>query len=105
MARMAATISLGEAGEDLGGVVRSRGSDAVTVIDVIVEIAEDRDGIPSVNLTATLADPEVGADTWPLESVLPLRRAVRARANEMGIEAPVYLWFKPQSDPPQDDDA
>lgn len=97
-------MSLEEAGQELAASLNGRHSGTVQVIDVVVEVAEDRDGVPAVNLTAILADPAPGADTWPLESLLPLRRDVRALANGMGLEAPVYLWFKPVSDPPQDDD-
>lgn len=98
-------MSLEAAGQELAALVREWRSGAVDVLNVTVDVSEDRDGILSVNLSAVLTDPSAGADTWPLENLLPLRRAVRARANEMGLEAPVYLWFKPASDPPQDGDA
>lgn len=101
---VATTISLEAAGEMLAELVREWRSGEVEVLDVTVDVSEDRDGVPSVNLTAVLTDPSAGADTWPIENLLPLRREVRARANGMGLEAPVYLWFKPTSDPPQDDD-
>lgn len=102
---MATTMSLEEAGNELASKLKSRRPGTVEVLEVRVEVAEDRDGVPAVNLTAVLADPPPGADTWSLESLLPLRRDVRALANQIGLEAPVYLWFKPATDPPQDDDA
>lgn len=105
MVLMATTMSLEEVGSELASILKGRQSEAVEVLDVVVEVTEDRDGVPAVNLTAVLSDPSPGADTWPLESLLPLRRDVRARANEIGLQAPVYLWFKPISDPPQDGDA
>lgn len=100
---MATTMSLEEAGAELADLLRGRESGPVRVIDVAVEVSEDRDGVPAVNLRVRLSDPPATAETWPLEDLLPLRRDVRAHANEMGLEAPVYLWFKPESDPPQDD--
>jgi hypothetical protein len=99
---MATTTTLEEAGAELAELVTGwRGG--ADVRDVSVDVSEDRDGVTSVYLSAVLADPPPGADTWPLEDIVPLRRAVRARANELGLEAPVYLLLKPASDPPQDD--
>lgn len=100
---MATTVSLEAAGQELASVIKGWSSGGVEVRDVHYDIAEDRDGIPSINLTVVLADPPAGTDTWPLEEILPLRRVVRSRANEMDLEAPFYLWFLPQTDPPQDD--
>lgn len=102
---MTANMKLEEAGKDLASVLTERRAGSLEVLDVLITVVEDRDGIPAVNLTAVLSDPLPGDDTWPLESLLPLRRDVRARANEMGLEAPVYLWFKPTTDPPQDDES
>lgn len=97
-------MSLEEAGTELASSLNGRRSGSVEVLDVVVDVGEDRDGVPAVNLTAVLTDPVPGSDTWPLDNLLPLRRDIRTLANEIGLEAPVYLWFKPESDPPQDDD-
>ena len=105
MRPMATIMSLEEVGETLASRLRGRRSGAVEVRDVEVAVTEDRDGVAAVNLTAVLADPAPGTDTWPLETLLPLRRDVLKHANELGLESPVYLWFKAVSDPPQDDEA
>ena len=100
---MATTMSLETAGQELAAVVKEWDTDEVDVVAVEYDIAEDRDGVPSVYLSVVLSDPPAGADTWPLDDLLSLRRAVRAKANAMGLEAPFYLWFTPETDPPQDD--
>ncbi|MGI8575722.1 MAG: hypothetical protein ACR2MA_10380 [Egibacteraceae bacterium] len=75
---MATTMSLETASEELASVIRRWRSGNVRPLDVSADIAEDRDGIPAINLTVVLTDPAGNADTWPLEDILPLRRAVRA---------------------------
>jgi len=100
---MATTMSLDAAGQELASVIKGWRSSDVEVLDVGCEVSDDRDGIPSINLTVTLADPPDAADTWPLDAILVLRRAVRERANELDLAAPFYLWLRPESDPPQDD--
>lgn len=55
-------------------------------------------------MEVVLADPPEGGETWPLDDVLSLRRAVLTRSGELGIEAPVYVELSPQTEAPQEDD-
>ena len=70
------------------------------VVHVDVEVTDDRDGRESINLVVTLPDPPAGADTWPNEDMLAIRRAVRQSIAEMGFGVPAYMWFRPKSDLP-----
>ena len=66
--------------------------------------ATDRDADEEIALflTLTLSDP--AAETWPIDDVLDLRRAVLGKAHELGLTTPIYVRLIPATDAPQADD-
>jgi hypothetical protein len=94
---MTTTIELGE---QIAASIRGFAG-PLTVVGVEVEATDDRDGLESINLNVTLPDPPAGRDTWHNDDVLEIRRAVRHAVTRLGLELPVYVWFRPESDPPQ----
>lgn len=53
-------------------------------------------------LDLVLDDPK--DETWPLEDVLKLRRAVIDIARRIDLETPIYVRLSPETNAPQEDD-
>lgn len=89
-------------GRDLAEWLRGQRFGEVLVRDVTSEIVVDADGDAAVALVAVVADPR--ADTWPLDDVMSLRRAVREQANERALWLNVYVTLQPTTEDQQEDD-
>jgi hypothetical protein len=101
---VAALAELDHAGEELARWVRDKRYGVVRVLDASYTVDRDADEVPAIFLKLVLSDPPEGEETWPLESVLRLRRSVLERVDEQGLEAPVYVQLTPQTDELDDDE-
>jgi len=101
---VATALQLGEAAAELGKWLRGQRYGPVEVLDVTHNVEPDSDGVPAIFLEVRLTDPPDEGETWPLEYVLSLRRAVLRRANELGLDAPVYVELSPETEAAQEDD-
>lgn len=101
---MATALQLDDAGAALRTWLRGKRYGPVEVLDVTPSVEPDSDGVPAIFLGVVLSDPPEGSETWPLEHVLSLRRAVLEHAGELGLDAPVYVKISPETEAPQEDD-
>lgn len=89
---------LDEAAARLVDLLRGGQYGEVRVLRVTTDVRPDSDDVPSIFLTLLLSDPPNDVETWELEDVLSLRRAVLDGANTLGVEAPVYVELHPETD-------
>jgi hypothetical protein len=77
---------------EVGNALTNRTAGRTRIVGVRVRYGEDSDGDPALFVKLMLSDPPAGMDTWPVEDVWELRRAVRDVIT--GLEPqPNVAWF------------
>lgn len=90
--------------QGLAGWLGGKTFGSVTVLASKATIATDLEEEPAVFLDLTVSDPAPNTDTWPIEDVLALRRAVLRKASELQLAMRIYVRLSPATDAPQEDD-
>jgi hypothetical protein len=78
--------------------LRSQTFGSLRPVEVVVRRDLDADGREAWFFEVTLPNPPEGDDTWPIDALNELQRALRDRAVEEGLAWPWYVWFKPEVD-------
>jgi hypothetical protein len=70
------------------------------VRDVRVETREDSFGEPAMFVVLVLADPPVGADSWPIDDLRAMKHWVRDFLSKLEIDIPWFVVFEPEHQDP-----
>ena len=76
---------------ELAAWVAGRRYGEVEVLRAIAEYRYYVDLGDLVWVTAVLADPPAGKETWPMDDILAMQAAVRRRAVDLGIETELHV--------------
>ena len=78
--------------EELPAALTNQEAGGTRVVGARVSYREDSEGEPAVFVELILSDPPAGMDTWPVEDVWALRRAVREAIENLDPELDMS-WF------------
>lgn len=69
------------------------------IVAARVRLGEDWSGEAALLVKLMLSDPPVGRDTWPIEDIMGIRRAIRALVTRADpeLKVPWVISFLPES--------